>query len=257
MYFIRYFIYYSTVLLISPHYIQNLLKSLVGRKLFIFVIHNSPFVYSHLWFLFALVYCYITIYFLKEKILGKWKIYASITFFIFFYIFSIILPSLGYPKDFFEGTLYPQNLFILRALPFFLLGIILREHSKNIIQNPNITNHLCIICIVLGCCSSIIERILFIDSQFYLGSYITCVFIFIYCIKNPSFTIKPLEYCGKYLSMYVYICHIAFILFLRYMTAHGVIQETVLYTWIRPFIVLTATICTSYLLSKLPILTKS
>lgn len=232
---------------------EEFLKNVSVRKLKIFLIHNSPFVYSHIWFLFALMYLYILCTMLQNKILGIWKLPIVILCSLLFALLGEILPSFGYSKEVLPCFI-PTNTFVLRAMPFFFMGMLMREYNTKLSTFLSMPNRLIITSICIGCLMSMIERLLFCDTQFYIGSYISVFFIFIFCLKNPSLTIKSLEYCGRNLSMIVYIVHVAYIILFRYLISHQIINETIWFLWFRPLFVLVLSIATAYLMRKLPIL---
>lgn len=68
-----------------------------------------------------------------------------------------------------------------------------------------------IIAIFFGSLLSLGERKFFVESQFYLGTYIVAGAMMIYAMKyNQRFHENSLlTYAGRELSMYVYIIHIA------------------------------------------------
>ena len=56
---------------------------------------------------------------------------------------------------------------------------------------------------------SLLERIIFVESQFYMGTYIAVIALFCFCMTYPNGYNKTIQYIGKELSMYIYILHIA------------------------------------------------
>lgn len=87
-----------------------------------FFVTNSPFIYSHLWFVMALMYCYFVEFVIGNRIKGKWKIYYIIISLTIFTLLSETLPSVGFPKTIPLFGIGLYNIFLLRALPFYLLG---------------------------------------------------------------------------------------------------------------------------------------
>ena len=168
-----------------------------------FVLTNSPFFYSHLWFLYALIYSYGTLYIIGPKLISKkWKpVYAAL---FTFTLLSEVLPTFGVQRSFTSFHIGIHNFFGLRALPFIVMGLILRENTYKI-QTPNdYTPKRNIAAICVFAVISIIERFAFVDSQFYIGSYAMVVLILIYCIRNPDCFSNVLRYIGKnYRYMYM------------------------------------------------------
>lgn len=56
---------------------------------------------------------------------------------------------------------------------------------------------------------AVVERFTFIESQFYIGTYVVVFSLFTACIRHPDVKIAYLNYIGRNLSLYVYILHIA------------------------------------------------
>ena len=185
--------------------IRNLLAAFNVTKL---ILANSPLIYSHLWFLGALLYCYLFALMMKEKMQGNWKQPIIIAGLLSFTIMSEIMPRFGVKPMVAGIPIY--NIFAFRALPFFLLGIVLREKEKQIIEKAEHLQKSTIIVIALtGFFISLIERILLVESQFYVGTYIAVLAIFILCMTYPQGYNIRIQYIGKEFSLYVYVIHIA------------------------------------------------
>ena len=171
-----------------------------------FVLTNSPFFYSHLWFLYALIYSYGTLYIIGPKLISKkWKSVYAILALLTFTLFSEVLPTFSVQRSFTSFHIGIHNFFGLRALPFIVIGLILRENTYKIQTLNDYTKKRNITAIVVFAVISIIERFAFVDSQFYIGSYAMVVLILIYCIRNPDCFSNVLRYIGKKLSLYVCI----------------------------------------------------
>ena len=99
-----------------------------------FFITNDPFVYAHLWYLFALIYCYLFIALFDNRRFSKKLIIVIVLLLCVFSILSEfktilnISSSILIPNS--EKRVYLFNLFILRALPFVLLGGYLRTYGS-------------------------------------------------------------------------------------------------------------------------------
>lgn len=209
-------------------------KSIVtGKKLLIFFVQNSPLVYSHLWFLFALIYCYVFTFFIGDYIKGKWKLlYIALGVLVFLFV-SELLPMKGVEIKLF-GLFLPKCLFLLRALPFFLLGIYLREEGSSIITN--VSNMKLFIFAILGFFLAVIQRMFTMDSQFYIGTYVTVISIFLFCLKNPQSISHRIEWLGRNCSFHIYIIHVAVYFALNNFLQYGFIG--VVYHTLCPLIVL-------------------
>lgn len=136
------------------------------------------------------------------------------------------------------------NLFILRALPFFLFGMIIRKYQVQIARIPlNIPVSSFIV--IAGGLLAIYERTVFREAQFYVGTYIMVAAMIIIAIKKPTSEVKFLGYIGRELSMYVYILHIAVGKMTDIIAREFGFRETNFYTWGRAFIILIATLLVS------------
>ena len=136
-----------------------------------------------------------------------------------------------------EVDIYLFNLFLLRALPFFLFGIIIRRYQEKLARIPlNIPAGIVIIC--TGGFIAILERLAFREAQFYIGTYIMTVSMIILAIKKPEAEIKILGYIGRELSMYMYIFHIAIGKTIDILARETDLRGTPFYTWARAFIIL-------------------
>mgnify|MGYP004442048991 FL=1 len=151
-------------------------------------------------------------YIIGPKLISKkWKpVYATLAL-LTFTLLSEVLPTFGVQRSFTSFHIGIHNFFGLRALPFIVMGLILRENTYKI-QTPNdYTPKRNIAAIGFFAVISIIERFAFVDSQFYIGSYAMVVLILIYCIRNPDCFSNVLRYIGKKLSLYVYVIQYAII----------------------------------------------
>ena len=105
-----------------------------------YIVTNDPFVYAHLWFLLALIYCYLFLKITYNPFANLYRGKSLIVFsgilllgFIFLAEFRTILPF----KNLYHipGTKYfivYFNLFLFRALPFFLIGLCCRIYQDKI-----------------------------------------------------------------------------------------------------------------------------
>lgn len=188
-------------------------EKLTADRIVKFFLTNDPFAWPHLWFLLALLYCYLfALLFMRSE--------KSIVCMLFSIPVLVVLHNMlqefggcGVLKTSLkliptDNRLYLQSLFIFRALPFFLFGIFLRRNEERVKKIPFDKIALGV-CFVLGGCIAVVERYHFNEEQFYIGNYIMVLALCIYAIKKPEGHNKVLRYIGKELSLYVYILHIA------------------------------------------------
>ena len=223
------------------------------------IITNDPFVYSHLWYMLALVYCYIFVVFLFEKnkrlkaplVLAPVLLvcYSCLQEFSGLHIFPVTVPIAGS-----EMVVCLFNLFIFRALPFFLFGIVFRQYYRKLSEIP-LPFPVAVIIFIAGGVIAVIERQHFSESQFYIGTYIMVAMLFLTALKHPEKEIKLLGYIGRELSLYVYILHIAMGRITDLIIVELGIYSTNFYKWSRAFIILLMSLLAAQLVVLLKRLT--
>ena len=203
---------------------------------------NDPLVYSHLWYMLALIYCYIFALFLfnKNKSFSLMYVLAPILLVLYSCMqeFGAVLglkTTLGIPES--EKVLTIYNLFIFRALPFFLFGMIIKKHYRSIAKIP-MNWFAAAVIFIAGGCLAIYERTLFRESQFYVGTYIMVFAMVVMAVRKPEKEIRFLGYIGRELSLYVYILHIAVGRATDILAREIGLRDTVFYTCGRAFLVL-------------------
>ncbi|MBQ7740022.1 MAG: hypothetical protein IJT65_02135, partial [Eubacterium sp.] len=95
--------------------------------------------------------------------------------------------------------------FLFMGLPFFSLGVIIKEH-----KDININTWILIITLIIGVIITVLEVLLLAeDSGFYLGSVLISISSFIICIKYPTaINYNELSYLLSKLPLYMYLMHI-------------------------------------------------
>lgn len=212
-------------------------QTVTATKLVKFFITNDPFVYSHLWFLMGLLYCYIfmLLLFSKNKRLSYLKLLAPCLLIIYTCLqeFGSVL---GIQRSIaitgMESRIYLFNLFLFRALPFFFFGILLRQYSQKITKIP-LNKIAAVIIIMLGATISVLERFFIGETQFFVGTYLMLVAFFVIAIKHPNLNIKWLRYIGCELSLYIYIFHIAIGRIVDLLAREIGFKDTVVYAYGR------------------------
>ncbi len=157
--------------------------------------------------------------------------------FVTFTLLSEVLPAFGVKRSFTVFHIGIHNFFLLRALPFIVMGLILRENSYRIQALKNYSKEKNILSIVIFAGVSVLERFIFVDSQFYIASYAMVVLILIYCIRNADCFSNGLRYIGKKLSLYVYVIQYAIIEILDYFSTRIVPERFMTtFNWIKPIL---------------------
>lgn len=219
-----------------------------------------------LWFIGALIYCYITVLLVFNT---KKRLYFS---------WVLILPLLGVmsiTQEFagvagFKWNLIPISgvkpipyfqlscCFLCRALPFFLLGTVLRAFSK-IIKEWKIPDWIFLFGAFVSGVISILEFKLLNGrvAQFYIGSYLMALSLCLWAIRGGgSDKFIKLAWIGRELSMLVYILHIAVGIGVSRLVK-GIGVALAWYGWINPIIVIVMSIGLSFVIYKLGRLIKN
>lgn len=218
------------------------------------IITNDPFAYAHLWFLLALIYCYVFCLFFNSAKMRKYYNYLIPLLLVGYYSLQefggVLHISRSVPIPDSEQRLYLFNLFIFRALPFFLIGVWLREHHRQVVRIM-IRPKTLVIAMVLGSCLAVCERFLFEESQFYLGTLLTFISMFVFVIKYPDRQNAGLAYIGRELSTYVYILHIAVGKTIDLLFSKMHVSQYVVYKYSRAFLILGVTLLCAWGISTL------
>ena len=153
----------------------------------------DPFA-GHLWFLFALLRCYLLFYIMvKSKLLRYAKICSAVCMIGVLVLQKICADMLYYRN----GWLY--------GLGFFLMGYLLAENKEKMLKTENGC-----FWIAVGVIVTIIECFISKKQQMYIGTIITAVNSFAITCKNPSVKNQVVSFfalLGEKYSMLIYIVH--------------------------------------------------
>lgn len=210
-----------------------------------FLLTHDPFAYSHLWFLIALVYCYwFVALFLNNsnRRIIYWLTPLCFAAFNLMQEFRLLPASLEVSG--LTSRIYFYNSFLFRALPAFLSGMILRDRLDRIAA-LKISNAVLYALALFGCGLSLVERKVFFETQFYLGSYLTWICLMLWALRNPDSGNRILVHVGRDLSMYVYILHIAVGKTVDFLGGKLHFQGHTPYYLVRPFAVLILSLAVS------------
>lgn len=198
---------------------------------------------SHLWFLFALIYAYITLLFLAKINRIHWAYpVVLITF-----IARVYMTANG-------NWHYSQN-FWVDGFPFFFTGFYLHEKGETI---KKMKNRVIVVSTLLGIVVCLMKFVYPIPSyllfNFYeIGSIVAAIMIFIFAHNNPGIGEKScLEKLGNRYSLYLYISHVIVLYFVSIYDEKilGGSRYYVVYEWIKPFIILGCSLTISVIYYK-------
>jgi len=197
-----------------------------------------------LWYLIAMAETYfVWMYVVKHKKENRITKYTVILF-IIGAILTVVVDSMKLNWS------YKIN-FICRAMPWFMLGYLVREKYENKLEN--ISNSILMTIVILGWGVTLSAVFLKISVDYnYIGVLITAPSLFLIGIKNPNIKIaKPVEYVAEKISLFIYIFHTSVSgIIMIYANIIG-INTIGVYAYIHPLLTLALTITISVLCEKL------
>lgn len=174
---------------------------------------NDPFLYAHLWFLLALMDCYLFVLFAFPN--GRRMRAIAVLAPVLLVGYSLLQEfkgALPFPSSVqlpgMTSRVYLFNLFLFRALPFFLFGVLLRKHQERVAR-WRMAPPVLALAALGGCVLAAFERLLVAEAQFFIGSYVTVAALFVWAVKHPQGGNRALCRVGRELSTAVYVLHIA------------------------------------------------
>ena len=229
-------------------------KELTVPSLIKLFLSCDPFVYGHLWYLFALVFCYLVFLPFQQKKVSNWLLIVAVPLMAVFFILAEFRDQFGI-NVFIEllkadEYLCLPNMPLFRALPLFIFGMVLRRNEEKIrrLLAP-IPGVVFITVMVLGCLVAVYERYHTEISQYYLGTQFTCYSMALYAISHPENSNKALEYIGAKLSLYVYIVHTAAGKFADYFAQKVFhLTGTAVYRWGRWLMAMLASLAAAWVI---------
>jgi len=168
----------------------------------IFIFNISPFT-DPLWFLQALLYCYLIFYILNKYKFKISKLYLLIPILL---AGCLLLGVGSHLLDLNIHKMYYRN-FLFMGLPFFLMGYLIHDKQDKI---DNISNKLLVLGIFSFILVTLFEPVITkAYCDLYLGSAILAILIMIWCVKNPQkLNFKIMAWIGGSLYAQMYIIHI-------------------------------------------------
>lgn len=190
-----------------------------------------------LWYLIAMIETYVLWLFVvkykKEQFAVKFLPYL----FLFQILFSVCC-------DVLQVTYFLKTNFIVRAVPWFLLGYYLHtEKAENI---RKMASYKMIAVAVAGGIISVLPPLVKLPFQISTVGYIPYAFgLFVLCLRNPQDHIcKFLEYLGEKLSLNIYIFHTLVEAVLLFLCGKlwNINSQGDTWLWCKPMIVAVATV---------------
>lgn len=214
-----------------------------------FVLFNSPvFINGHIWFLFALIYVYLsTALMIRLRLYPKLEKPLCIGLMVMHFALAYGCYIAGYKL---QGGFYRN--WIFEGIPFFFAGNLFYkatadfgEEKKERMKLPSI------LLIFGGIALSIVERLIIgRDFSVHISSVIVLFGLMMFALrgKEPKGA-KPLIRLGEVYSLYVYIVHPA--IYLTWDLITEKLFENSVMPWIRPIVTVVISILISVCIVRL------
>lgn len=198
-----------------------------------------------LWYLYAMVWTWICVYFLKAYH-GMKKAYLLIPILLTVHIAGrLAVQRYG---DINEWIMFFRS-WILYGLPFVLLGHYIAENGKS----RGITNRMCALLLVAGGAVMIGEYVIFRSyMDIWFSTLLISLSLFLFALVNPERAVVPVvAKIGKRYSKIIYVSHIPVSIVIEALSGEeNLIPETV-YGYAKPFMVLVGSLLTAVIAERL------
>lgn len=208
------------------------------------ILTNNSLFSVHLWFIFALIYCYIVLLFVNKYNLYKYA-YYSIPVFLAIHI------SLGEGLSMF-GIVFPDSLvrnWLLMGLPFFMLGNLFHKNKERVCV---ISTKIIISFIIIGSLLSMLSGVFIGVENMYLGSIFISVSLIISAIKYPELLKgKYIEKIGYKYSSFIYLYHLLFAGIFYNIASNIKISDNIIFLCSYPLLVIITSIIGAFLFENI------
>lgn len=203
------------------------------------VVINNGVLLGHLWFLLALLYCYLLYAWLFTKAPLFVRICISVTLYAGFFVVREILKANGIS----DPVYYLRN-FLFVGIPFFLLGGIVHRLRDRLLRLPAFV-WLLIACV--GITAAVVERFWVGCCDLYIGTGIAVVALFVFAQKPELSVGNVLASLGEKFALDIYVFHSVIITILNGAASVAGVLNWGVFPWLRPAIVLIMSIGVAYL----------
>ena len=199
---IIYTLFYSIT---DPNY--KIMSLFTVKQCITYIFFNvAPSKGYHLWFLQALLYCYLIFWGMTKLKVKISKGYILIPILI---LLALIFCELFIFMGIKIHPMYYRN-FLFMGLPFFYLGYFIHDKESKINEMPNLFT---IVCIIASVIITLLEfSIMPGRMDITLGSTLLAISLFILCVNNPNYDIPIISWIGGNLYTSMYILHLLVIL---------------------------------------------
>lgn len=232
-------------------------EKITAAKVIKLLVTNDPLVYSHFWYMLALLYCYFVMYFVQDRMSNPVMLTLSLILMLGFSALAEFNGILNLKNYYAMGGSGSQialsSLFVFRALPFFLLGTYFRKagvSSRKKLKMPILW-----LGFAAGGILTLVEHYTFTKSEswsilFYIGTYVSVISLSLMSVWYPQWSVTCLEYLGNRLSMYVYIYHIIVGKVVDMFASKLRLWDSTLFKMTKPMIVVIGAIVFAWMIVK-------
>ncbi|MGN1467805.1 MAG: acyltransferase family protein [Ruminococcus sp.] len=202
---------------------------------------NISLISGVMWFMLALLYCYLIYLILNHFKLTKILYIATPILLIINLFIGDIFVHLGITN--FSG--FVRN-FLITGIPFFTLGNYIHHKLQKIEKAPYFKNKYLLLVALFGFVLSVAEALLTKEIQYSIGNFVFIITIFLTALYNPYVQNKALEFIGSKCCFWIYILHPIIIHIWKYITFS--VYDNYIFQWITPLCILTMTVLTAVII---------
>lgn len=224
---------------ISEHF--NLYSSL--KRIISFIFFNVVSVADHLWFLPALVYCYVIYAFVIKKEISHKYIYNASALLIGIHILlgeGLSVVNIDVP------TYFVRN-FVFMGFPFFMFGACVRENEKQLLKFFSVGK--IVLFTVAGALESVFSVFAFGHNELYIGTLLVVFSLFALVLKTKELQYNKFVLLICKTSLYIYVLHI---LVFKLLTQAVVFVNsealTYVYNYLKPVTVCVVTTAVAFII---------
>lgn len=197
-------------------------------------IFNSGLWLGHLWFVLALLYCYIICFEVRDK----WSRHARLVLIIVLLVAHFILREILEKYNVPNSSQYIRN-FLFMGLPYFLLGEVIADGSEKL---EKISKNILLGMFLLGIGVSVIERLCCGSAEMYCGTVLLALAYFLYSLNRSNPYSDIVSELGKSYASDVYIFHVLIISGISIIASFLGILQKGWFLWMKPIIIIVITI---------------
>ena len=202
------------------------------------VVFNNGSLLGHLWFLLALLYCYLLYTWFLHKVPLSAKMCISAVLYVGLFLVREVLKMNGAA----DPVYYLRNsLFV--GIPFFLLGNVIHQQKEWVVRY---STAFLVTLIGVGTLAAVAERFCIGCCDMYVGTGVAAVALFILSQKAELPTTNLFADIGAQYAGDIYIFHSLIIGVLNAVASLVGILQVSAFAWIRPVLVLVISIGVAY-----------